>query len=78
MDSTPIYAATSAMSLQSPDQFSFELKTASAPTTERFVVRAYTAKDWDDHRLEIARLYQDNTLEKIRLFMRQHHGLEAT
>jgi hypothetical protein len=66
------------MSLQSPDQFPFELKIASAPTTEQFGVRAYTSKDWDDHRLEIARLYHDNTLEKIRLFMRQHHGLEAT
>jgi hypothetical protein len=78
MDSTPLYAATSAMPLQSSDQFPFELKTASAPITKGFGVRAYTSKDWDSHRLEIARLYQNNTLEKIRLSMRQHHGLEAT
>jgi hypothetical protein len=72
------YVATSASSLQLSDRFPFESKIMSAPTTQQNEVRGYTSKDWDDQKLEIARLYQDETLDKARLFMRQHHGLYAT
>jgi hypothetical protein len=40
--------------------------------------RKYTAEDWDVQRSEITRLYHDNTLENVRVFMRERHGLDAT
>jgi hypothetical protein len=41
-------------------------------------LRKYTAEDWDAHKSEITRLYNDNTLESVRDFMRKQHGLDAT
>ena len=41
-------------------------------------VRKYTAKDWEEQRPEIARLYEDNTLSKVMELMREQHGLDAT
>jgi hypothetical protein len=41
-------------------------------------LRKYTAEDWDAQRSEITRLYNDNTLESVRDFMRKQHGLDAT
>jgi DNA-binding transcriptional MerR regulator len=48
------------------------------PTITQNELRIYTAKDWDEQKPEIERLYKDNTLESVRAFMEQHHGLEAT
>jgi hypothetical protein len=41
-------------------------------------LRKYTVEDWDAHKSEITRLYNDNTLESVRDFMRKQHGLDAT
>ena len=40
--------------------------------------RKYTAKDWDEQRLEITRLYENNTLNSVVEVMRERHGLDAT
>jgi hypothetical protein len=40
--------------------------------------RKYTAEDWEAQKSEITRLYNDNTLEIVRDFMRKQHGLDAT
>lgn len=40
--------------------------------------RKYTAEDWDVHRPEITRLYENNTLNIVIESMRQKHGLDAT
>ncbi|KAL5331249.1 hypothetical protein ACEPPN_000778 [Leptodophora sp. 'Broadleaf-Isolate-01'] len=41
-------------------------------------VRKYTTNDWNTHRAEITRLYEDETLPTLMEFMRQNHGLDAT
>ena len=41
-------------------------------------LRKYTTEDWDAQKSEITRLYNDNTLESVRDFMRKQHGLDAT
>ncbi|KAH9211156.1 hypothetical protein DL95DRAFT_412334 [Leptodontidium sp. 2 PMI_412] len=41
-------------------------------------VRKYTTNDWNTHRAEITRLYEDETLPTLMKFMRQNHGLDAT
>lgn len=48
------------------------------PAGKQNEARKYTVKDWDAQRLEIARLYEENTLESVREFMRKQHGLDAT
>ncbi len=40
--------------------------------------RKYTATDWDAHKAEITRLYEENTLERVMELMREQHGLAAT
>ena len=42
------------------------------------VARKYTADDWEEHRAEIASLYENGTLESVIQFMNQRYGLEAT
>jgi hypothetical protein len=41
-------------------------------------VRKYTATDWNTHRAEITRLYEENTLPTVMKFMREKYGLDAT
>jgi hypothetical protein len=40
--------------------------------------RKYTAKDWVTQKAEIARLYENNTLDTVRTIMEERHGLIAT
>ena len=40
--------------------------------------RKYTARDWDEQRPEITRLYENNTLNGVMEYMREQHGLDAT
>jgi hypothetical protein len=40
--------------------------------------RKYTAKDWEELRLEITRLYENNPLTKVMELMTVQHGLSAT
>jgi hypothetical protein len=55
-----------------------ESHTMLPPTITQKELRKYTAKDWDEQKPEIERLYKDNTLESVRAFMKRHHGLDAT
>jgi hypothetical protein len=45
---------------------------------EQNETRKYTAKDWEEQRVEITRLYEKNTLAKVIELMREQHGLYAT
>jgi hypothetical protein len=40
--------------------------------------RKYAAKDWEDRKPEIARLYESGTLESVMKFMREKYGFDAT
>jgi hypothetical protein len=41
-------------------------------------VRKFTAKDWEELRSEITRLYENNALNKVIELMAEQHGLSAT
>ncbi|CZR66775.1 uncharacterized protein PAC_16676 [Phialocephala subalpina] len=56
----------------------FSSHTVLPPTARPNVPRKYTAEDWIVQKSEIIRLYNNNTLGRIRNFMREHHGLDAT
>ena len=45
---------------------------------EQNEARKYTAKDWVEQRMEITRLYEKNTLDKVIELMKEQHGLYAT
>jgi hypothetical protein len=40
--------------------------------------RKYTAKDWEELKSEITRLYENNPLNKVVELMAEQHGLSAT
>jgi ribulose bisphosphate carboxylase small subunit len=40
--------------------------------------RKFTAKDWEELRSEITRLYENNALNKVIELMAEQHGLSAT
>jgi hypothetical protein len=61
---------------QAPQQFPGDATHGSQPSPKG--LRRYTEKDWDAQKSEITRLYNDNTLESVRDFMRKQHGLDAT
>jgi hypothetical protein len=63
-----------------PGQFVWPFNSATfiPPADGPKELRKYTAEDWDAQKLEITRLYNDNTLERVRDFMRKQHGLDAT
>jgi hypothetical protein len=48
------------------------------PGSKQNKARKYTAKDWDEQRPEIIRLYKSNTLNSVVETMRDRHGLDAT
>jgi hypothetical protein len=48
------------------------------PGSNQNKARKYTAKDWDEQRPEIIRLYESNTLNGVVETMRDRHGLDAT
>jgi hypothetical protein len=48
------------------------------PGNKQNKARKYTAKDWDEQRPEIIRLYESNTLNNVVETMRDRHGLDAT
>jgi hypothetical protein len=48
------------------------------PSSKQNEARKYTAKDWDEQRPEIIRLYESNTLNIVAETMRDRHGLDAT
>jgi Clr5 domain len=68
----------SASNLQGQPERPFNSHASSPPPATPNMSRKYTAEDWDTQKLEIARLYNENTLERGRDFMRQRHGLDAT
>lgn len=47
-------------------------------TSQQGEVRKYKVEDWDVHRQEITRLYENDTLKNVMKFMRERYGLEAT
>lgn len=65
---------------KSPGQFGqpFNSHMSVQPAASAIVLRKYTAEDWNIQKSEITRLYEDNTLENVRSFMKERHGLEAT
>jgi hypothetical protein len=48
------------------------------PGSKQDKARKYTAKDWDEQRPEIIKLYESNTLNSVVEIMRDCHGLDAT
>ena len=47
-------------------------------TSGQSEARKCTAKDWEDMKSEIARLYESGTLESVMKFMREKYGFDAT
>jgi hypothetical protein len=46
--------------------------------SEPNATRKYNKADWEAQRAEITRLYKSNTLENVRMFMRERYWLDAT
>jgi hypothetical protein len=63
-----------------PGQFVWPFNSATfiQPADVPKELRKYTAEDWEAQKSEITRLYNDNTLESVRDFMKKQHGLDAT
>ncbi|KAF4628664.1 hypothetical protein G7Y89_g9490 [Cudoniella acicularis] len=76
MEPPPISHSINNLPVQSEQPFNSH--TFLPPAARPNVPRKYTAEDWEAQKSEIARLYNDGTLENVRNFMSQRHGLNAT
>ncbi|KAE8454659.1 hypothetical protein EG329_000282 [Mollisiaceae sp. DMI_Dod_QoI] len=52
--------------------------TSVPPAVRQNGSRKHVPEDWDAHKAEITQLYDKGTLESVRVFMKERHGLDAT
>lgn len=73
-------AVVSVSSNNQPAQPQLQFHAVLQPASQESEVRKYQTEDWDDRRQEITRLYlyENETLESVRKFMRERYGLDAT